>query len=95
MKKWILSKNCLKLFVSGREKKTAFSLGPKTVKLRKENYKNSVFSGKCLKSKVFVGMGEKDVFLLTVLSKKLVLLKAQFFMVFSAKHSSCSKKKSC
>ena len=59
-KKWIFSKTRLTLFVSGREKKRAFSctlsvlakffFWPKTVQTRK-NYKNSGFSGKLPKSK--------------------------------------------
>ena len=59
-KKWIFSKNCLTLFVSGREKKRAFSctlsvlakisFGTKTVQSRK-HYKNRGFKGNCKKKK--------------------------------------------
>ena len=60
-KKRIFCKNCLTLFVSGREKKRAFSctlsvlaknfFWTKTVQIRK-NYKNSGFSGNCPKPKM-------------------------------------------
>ena len=61
-KKWIFSKNCLTLFVSGRErKKRAFSctlsvlakflFWTKTVQSRK-HYKNRGFSGNCQKAKM-------------------------------------------
>ena len=61
-KKWIFSKNCLTLFVSGREKKNAhfrahclfwpkIVFGPKQCKPGK-TIKNSGFSGNCPKPKM-------------------------------------------
>ena len=108
MKKWIFSKNCLTLFVSGR-RKTHFrahylfrpkNFLPTTVKTR-SNYKNSGFSGNCPKPKMtsfmekgVFGMGEKVFFLLIVFLKRCVSRK-RYFIVFSAKHSSCNKKDVC
>ena len=60
-KKWILSKNCLTLFVSGREKNAHFRahylfwpkmfFGPKQCKPG-THYNNSGFSGNCPKPKM-------------------------------------------
>ena len=108
-KKWILSKNCLTLFVSGREKKRAFLctlsvlakiFGPKTVQSRK-HYKNRGFSGNCKKSKndtflgkgVFFDMVEKVGFTNCVFWKAVFSWK-HLFIVFSAKHS-FRKNKNC
>ena len=69
-KKWIFSKNSLTLFVSGREKKTAFSctlsvlakfFWTKTVQSKK-HYKNRGFSGNCKKIKMTPFFGKVCVF---------------------------------
>ena len=71
-KKWIFSKNCLTLFVSGREKnageKTRIFVHTicfgqnffwiKTVQSRK-HYKNRVFSGNCKKAKLTPVFGKR------------------------------------
>ena len=101
-KKWIFSKNCLTLFVSGREKKRAFSCAlsvlanffwTKTVQTRK-NYKNSGFSGNCPKPKMTPFLW-KRCFLTWV--KKWVLLTVflKSCVFFSAKHSFSKAKMVC
>ena len=93
-KKWIFSKNCLTLFVSGREKKRAFSctlsvlakifFWTKTVQSRK-HYKNRGFSGNCQKAKMTPFFSKrcfltwlKKWVLLTVFLKSCVFLKTLF-----------------
>ena len=93
-KKWIFSKNCLTLFVSGREKKRAFSctlsvlakifFWTKTVQSRK-HYKNRGFSGNCQKAKMTPFFWKrcfltwlKKWVLLTVFLKSCVFLKTLF-----------------
>ena len=97
-KKRIFSKNCLALFVSGREKIRAFSctlsvlakmfFWTKTMKTRKI-YKNSGFSEACPKPKMTFLFGKgvvliwvKKWVLLTVFLKSCVLLKAIFLSCF-------------
>ena len=107
--KWktcILSKNCLTLFVSGREKNAHFRahylfwpkcFGPKQSKPGKTVKK--WFQRKLPKTKNDTFF-EKGVFLtwvknwvlLTVFLKSCVLLKTTMFIVLSAKHRSCNKK---
>ena len=109
-KKWIFSKNCLTLFVSGREKKNAFSLQlsvlakfflTKTVQSTK-HYKSRGFSGNCKKAKMtpFFGKGcfltwLKKWVLLTVFLKSCVFPENTNFIVFSAKHSFSKTKTVC
>ena len=102
IKKWIFSKNCLTLFVSGREKKRAFSctlsvlaknsFWPKTVQTRK-HYKNSGSSGNCPKPKMTPLFWE-GVFLHGWRSGFYCVFEKVFFfslfVVFSVKHSSCN-----
>ena len=77
IKKWIFSKNCLTLFVSGRDKNAHFRahylFWPKhfwaqnSVKTRK-HYKNSGFNGNCHKPKM-TPFFLKKVFFLTWVKK--------------------------
>ena len=97
-------KNCLTLFVSGREHTICFGqkcFWPKTVQTRK-HYKNSGFNGNCPKpkmtpffgKKVFVDMGEKVGFTNCVFGK-LCFSENTIFIVFSEKHSSCNTNTVC
>ena len=105
-KKWIFSKNCLTLFVSGREKKRAFSctlsvlakifFWTKTMqsgfqrKLQKKKSKNDTFFWK----RVFFDMVEKVGFTNCVF-EKLCFPENTIFIVFSAKHSFSKTKTVC
>ena len=97
--KWMFIKNCLTLFVSGREKNTHFRahylFWPKiffwtnTVQTGK-NYKNSGFSGNCPKPKMTPFFWKmcfltwvKKWVLLTVFLKSCVFWKHYFYSVFS------------
>ena len=71
-KKWIFSKNCLTLFVSGRETKNAhfrcnylfwpkFFFGPKQCKAE-NTIKNRGFSGYCKKTKMTPFLGKRCFF---------------------------------
>ena len=78
-----------------------FFFGPKTVQTR-NNYKNSGFSGNCLKQKMTPFFGKmcfltwvKKWGLLTVFFKSCVLLKTLFFLVFSETHSFSETKYVC
>ena len=93
-----LQQKCLTLFVSGKEKQLFLpkvSFWPKTVKTRKnykivvsaeiaQNLKRHFFRQRCF------GMGQKVVFT-NCIFEKLCSLENTIFIVFSAKHSSCSK----
>ena len=109
MKKCPFCKNCLTLFLWGREKKTHFRAldlfwpkilgGPKQWKPGK-TIKNSGFSGNCPTRKMtlfwerwFWGWVKK-CFSLTVFLKSCALLKTHFYRVFS-KHSNCNRKDVC
>ena len=110
-KKWIFSKNWLTLFVSGREKKRAFSctlsvlaknfFWPKTVQTRK-NYKNSGFSGNCPKAKMTPFFGKRCFFdmgekvgFTNCVFEKLCFPENTIFILFSAKHSFSKAKTVC
>ena len=97
--KWIFSKNCLTLFVAGREKKPAFSctlsvlakcfFWTKTVQ-RREHYKNRGFSGNCKTAKMTPFVWKRGFWtwlkkwvLLTVFLKSCVSWKHYFYSVFS------------
>ena len=109
-KKWILNKNCLTLFVSGREKNAHFRAHylfwrkfswdqnsenqKKTIKIVvsaeiAQNQKWHLFL-----KKVFFDMGEKVGFTDCVF-EKLCSSENTSFIVFSAKHSNCTKKAVC
>ena len=109
-KKWIFSKNWLTLFVSGREKKRAFSctlpvltknfFGPKqckpgkTIKIAVSAEIAQNQKWHLFWKKVFFDMGEKVGFTNCVF-EKLCFPENTIFIVFSAKHSFSKTKTVC
>ena len=111
MKKWIFSKNCLTLFVSGRQKTNAHfrahylfwanNFLTKTVKTRKSSKING-FSGNCPKPKMTPFLKKvlffdmgEKVGFTSCVLEKLCSSENTMLIVFSAKHSSCNKKTLC